>query len=282
MVPGVGTRKAIISLTLLTAAVAGLAWLYFLRSGEPVYQGKPLTVWLQQFGTNHWSAGHGGDLDRQAEAALQHIGTNAVPIYLQMMTAKESPLRVKVLTLIPKPWLARFHVSGVDEYRNQINSRNHLGTFGFVALGAQAKPFVPALMALNSDEDQGTRYYAVFTLRCLGPMANAALPVMLACLKDPQPSVRVEAAKFFGEIQQQPEQSVRVLMDFIEQYRTDRIHWFPSYDAIRSLAKFGAQAKPAVPMLIGLLNDPQQGIRDAATNALRDIDPDAAAKAGVQ
>jgi len=35
-------------------------------------------------------------------------------------------------------------------------------------------------------------------------------------------------------------------------------------------------------MLIGLLNDSQEGIREAATNALRDIDPDAAAKAGVK
>jgi HEAT repeat protein len=105
---------------------------------------------------------------------------------------------------------------------------------------------------------------------------------MIECLKDPDVTIRGEAATGLGEIHQQPERSVSILMDFIEKYRTDRIHWFPSYDAITSLPKFGAQAKPAVPILIGLLNDPQQGIREAATNALKNIDPEAAAKAGVK
>jgi HEAT repeat protein len=108
------------------------------------------------------------------------------------------------------------------------------------------------------------------------------MPEFIDCLKDPDASIRGEAATGLGEVHQEPERSVRILMDFIEKYRAERINWFPSYDAIRSLAKFGAQARPAVPMLIGLFNDSQQGIREAATNALREIDPDAAAKAGVK
>jgi hypothetical protein len=276
----VGTRKAKIGWTLLAAAVAGVAF-FFLRSGEPVYQGKPLSSWLEQFGTNDWSGGH-RDLVQQAEAALQHIGTNAEPIYLQMMTVRESPLKVKVLTFLTKPWLARFHFPGVIEYGNQIHFRKALGAYGFVALAAKAKPFVPALMALNSDEDQSTRYFAMFALRCLGPAANAALPEFIECLKDPDGSISCEAAIGLGEIHQEPEKSVRILMDFIEKYHTDRIHWVPSYHAIRSLPKFGAQARPAVPILIRLLDDPQEWLRNAATNALKDIDPDAAAKAGVK
>jgi HEAT repeat protein len=35
-------------------------------------------------------------------------------------------------------------------------------------------------------------------------------------------------------------------------------------------------------LLVELLNDPQQGIREAATNSLREIDSEAAAKAGVK
>jgi hypothetical protein len=286
----VGMRKAIVSLTLLTAAVAGLALLYSLRSGEPVYQGKPLTGWLEQYSTNHWSAGHGGDLDRQAEAALQHIGTNAVPIYLQMMTAKESPLKVKLLTRLPKTWLARFHVPRVDEYQAHIVLGKNLGASGIAVLGAQAKPFIPDLIALTSNEDMITRRLALFALSSLGPAAKAALPEMIKCLKDPDLAIRGEAATGLGEIHQEPERSVRILIDFIEKnhidfiekYHTEEINWFPSSLAIKSLGKFGAQAKPAVPMLIGLLKDSQQYIREAATNALRDIDPDAAAKAGVQ
>jgi hypothetical protein len=275
-----GIRKGTASLILLAAAGAGLVF-YLLRPGEPVYQGKPLRAWLEQFGTNHWSAGH-VELDQQAEAAIQHIGTNAAPIYLQLMASRESPLAVKLLTLASQPWLARFHVQGVAEYRKKLDMRKSLGAYGFIALGAKARPFVPALIALNSDKDQRTRYLAVFALRCLGPAASEALPEMIECLKDPDFTIRCEAATGVGEIHQEPERSVPILMGFIEKYRTDRIHWFPSYDAIRSLSKFGVQAKPAVPMLIGLLSDPQQGIREAATNTLRNIDPDAAAKSGVK
>jgi hypothetical protein len=275
-------RKTIVSLTGLAAAVAGLAFVYFLLPSEPVYQGKPLTRWLEQFGTNHWSAGHGGDSDRQAEAALQHIGTNAAPIYLQMMTAKESSLKVKWLTLVQKPWLAPFHIPSVVEYRNQVYLRNSLGAFGFVALGEKAKPFVPALIAFAGDEDRIKRRVAVSALGQLGPTASAAWPVMVKYLNDPDETVRALAAMGLGEIHQEPEKSIRILMDFIEQYRTDRNYRFTSQDAILSLGKFGPQAKPAIPMLIGLLRDPQEYIRDAATNALKEIDPDAAAKAGVQ
>jgi hypothetical protein len=281
MVLRMGTRNRRLILILLAAA-AGLVFFYSSRLNEPVYQGKSLTAWLAQFGTNHWSAGFHGDLDRQAEAAIQQIGTNAVPFYLQLMTTRESPIKVKWLALAPKPWLARFHIPGVFEYRNELYMRKCLGAWGFVALGAKAKPWVPALLALNSDKDQNTRYLAVFALRCLGPAAGEALPKMILLLKDPDLIIRGEAAMALGEIHQEPERSIPILMDFIEKYHADRSDWPPSYHAIRSLAKFGAQAKPAVPMLIGLLSDGEQAIREAATNALREIDPAAAAEAGVK
>jgi hypothetical protein len=206
MMSGVGTRKTIVGLTVLTAAVAGFAFLYSRWSGEPVYQGKPLRSWLEQFGTNHWTgAGHDGDLDRHAEAALQHLGTNAVPIYLEMMTARESPLKVKLLALAQKPWLKLFHVPSVVEYRNQVYYRNSLGACGFVALGAEAKPFVHALIAITSDEDPLRRRLAVSALGQLGPTASAAWPVMVKCLNDSNETVRALAAMGLGEIHQEPE-----------------------------------------------------------------------------
>jgi len=282
MMSRVGTRKTSACLILLAASVAGVVFYYSLPSVEPAYQGKALRSWLEQFGTNHWAPGHGGNLDRQAETALQHFGTNAVPIYLQMMTTRESPLKVKLLTLGEKPWLDAFHFPSVAQYRKQLDLRKTLGAYGFIALGEKAKPCIPALIALNNDNDQRTRYLAIFALRCLAPIASEALPEMIACLNDPDFTIRSEAAMALGDVHQEPEKLVRILMDFLEKYRADRINWFPSYDAIRSLAKFGTQAKSAVPLLVELLNDPQQGIREAATNSLREIDSEAAAKAGVK
>ncbi len=64
-------------------------------------------------------------LDKQAGAAIRQIGTNAIPLYLEMMATRESPLKLKLMALIPR-WLARFHsrrfvglreLNGVYDYR---------------------------------------------------------------------------------------------------------------------------------------------------------------------
>jgi HEAT repeats len=51
---------------------------------------------------------------------------------------------------------------------------------------------------------------------------------------------------------------------------------------IRCLGFVGAAAKDAVPVLIKALKDGNQDVHDSATNALKQIDAQAAAKAGVQ
>jgi hypothetical protein len=146
--------------------------------GEPVSQGKPLGVWLVQYGTNHWSAGRDGPLDKQAETAIRQIGAQAMPICLRRMRTKKSPLKLKLMALLPKPCLARFHWRDVYDYRIQ-------GAYGLIALGEDAKPSVPHLIALLNDQDPDVRYPAVFALRSLGPVAGDAMLALIGCLKDP-------------------------------------------------------------------------------------------------
>jgi len=47
------------------------------------------------------------------------------------------------------------------------------------------------------------------------------------------------------------------------------------YLALSSLARFEKEARPAVTAIVALLADPEEGIREAATNALRQIAPEA-------
>jgi HEAT repeat protein len=51
---------------------------------------------------------------------------------------------------------------------------------------------------------------------------------------------------------------------------------------ISALGEFGDRAKPAAPILQHFLNDEDHFVRKEATNALKKIDPEAAAKAGVK
>jgi hypothetical protein len=115
-------RKGLAVCILLAAVIIGLALFYFLQPREPVYQGKPRTAWLEQFGTNYEGGGIRGesDLKRQAETAIRQIGTNGAPFYLQLMTTHDSRVKVKLLRMAQKPWLARFHFPQVADYRQAL------------------------------------------------------------------------------------------------------------------------------------------------------------------
>jgi len=54
------------------------------------------------------------------------------------------------------------------------------------------------------------------------------------------------------------------------------------YEAISGFTCLGSQARSAVPELIKLLADPSKDIKNDAATALKKIDPEAAAKAGVK
>jgi hypothetical protein len=168
-------RRAKVVTGVFASLLIVLIWLGLSARREPVYQAKPLSSWLQQYGTNHW-ASRNTALDIQAENAIRQIGTNATPFLLKMMAATESPVRVKILTNLPKSWLTRFHLSDANAYRHQLAEKRRRGAWGFVALGLDAKPAVPELIALLHAKDSDVRYVSVFAVRCLGPVARDALP----------------------------------------------------------------------------------------------------------
>ena len=52
-----------IVLAVVLVILAGLITWQLQREREPVYEGKPLTAWLEQYGTNHWSNRKAGELE---------------------------------------------------------------------------------------------------------------------------------------------------------------------------------------------------------------------------
>jgi len=268
-------KRVQIALAVLLGAILGvLVWQIF-RFREPVYQGKRLSVWLEQYGTNHWSAGQSGDLDKQAEIAIRQIGTNAIPLYLGMMTTTEWPLKIKLMAHIPRQLLAGFYTRSVYEYRI-------LCADGLIALGEEAKSAVPALINLLNHRDPDLRYPAVFALRSLGPVASDALPSVIAHLKDADFSVQSDAILGLGEIHQDPQRVIPILVEFLSKPQNPQHSAVIRDSAIWSLRQFGAQAKPALPTLLRLLNDADTHFRSEVTNTLLVIDREAAARAGVR
>ncbi len=266
-------KRHILQAGLVIAVVCGLVGLA-LRPREPRYEGKTLSIWLDQYGSNHWMH-HDGDLDKEAQAALQHMGTNAAPNLLKMMSSRESSFKTNVLGRVPQSWLVLLHLPTVNEYQNQVGECRRRGAFGFSALGPDAKPFIPALVRLLQDTNYDVRYVAVFALRCLGPVAREALPSLIKCLDDPEFTVRDDAVMSLGIIHEDPEHVVPLLRSFIEKNRGSVIL---CQDAMQALGSFGKEAASAAPVLLPFLNDKDSNTRSRATNTLKAIDPEAAAK----
>jgi HEAT repeat protein len=114
-----------------------------------------------------------------------------------------------------------------------------------IALRDEATPALPALAALMDSDSEDITLRAM--IATLGTGTNA-IPCLLKGLTNQFPDVRSEAAHFIAE-------------------------WG---------AQFPDQQKLAVPSMIRLLSDPDENVRKNATNDLMEVDPQAAAKAGIK
>ena len=81
-------KRVQVALAFVLVATAGVIVWQGLREREPVYQGKPLSVWLQRYNT------HGSFIglrpEPMADEAVRQIGTNAIPTLLHMLRAHDS------------------------------------------------------------------------------------------------------------------------------------------------------------------------------------------------
>jgi HEAT repeat protein len=114
-----------------------------------------------------------------------------------------------------------------------------------IALRNDAKPALPALAALMDSDSEDIALRAM--IATLGTGTNA-FPCLLKGFTSRFSVVRSEAAHFIAE-------------------------WG---------APFPEQQKQAVPCIIRLLEDPDEQVRTSATNDLQELDPQAAAKAGIK
>lgn len=117
---------------------------------------------------------------------------------------------------------------------------------GLMALGELARPALPRLSQLMDADNEGLALHAMIAGIATG---TDAIPCLMKGLTNQFPDVRSQAAGFLAG-------------DWISQYPEAR--------------------KQFVPCLVNLLNDPVESVRMNAANALEQLDPQAAAKAGIK
>ena len=289
-------RVQIAVAVLFVALVSAIVW-DGLRSHErePVYQGKRLSVWLKSFDLS--TPKEEADL---AADAVRHIGTNALPVLLEMICSKDRDSRWESLLawinhrqslvhLPVQPGLARrtraasaFHALGASAKSavpalNQAlfnNPDNTEASLALVVIGPEA---MPSVMQGTTNNDPRIRAAAVRTLGGMSFDADAVVPVLIKSLKDDSGEVRFSAAFSLGEFPQESAAIVPALTESLAD-RDDKVR----RSALYSLGLLGREARMASPLIQHALDDPSKSVRFAAAKALKNIDPEAAAKAGVE
>jgi hypothetical protein len=141
----------------------------------------------------------------------------------------------------------------------------------------------PLIGALSSHDVQ-TWTLAASALGQIGPAARAAIPILETRLRDKDPNMRVMAAGVIGKLGGDPNKFLPVVIQSLPEMDSLTM-LFP----LDILVRYKDHAEAAVPILIGILtntpnstNPTNSVLRYEVMNALRQIDPEALAKAGAE
>jgi len=236
------TRRRVIVVVGACVVAGILAVTLWPGDREPSYQGKKLSEWLEMYsGAMH--AGFEKSPGRlEAEDAVRHIGTNAIPLLLEWVRYEPPAWRDQVWRKmrlgrrLETDFVAR-HVLGKEFFHSE------LAQYGFAILGPEAECAVPELTKLVCyGASPNIAGKAAFALGSMG--LPGVLPlVSVATNRGLFLSTRLTALEAVGLA-----------------FSADLRPLDPS--------------KASVPALLSMLRDADYGLRLAATNALLRIAPE--------
>jgi len=281
---------------LLTAVLLALtAWVLWqsVRPREPLYNGKTIRVWVEQFGYNE-----AGDPAKWAEALtnLVQIGTNALPCILELAATHDSGFkRAASAVHLPGALLERLALkTGYDRWLAASLDLPRVARKAFETMGPDARVAKPALVHLFQAAQNPQSRIAVIRMLMsfydwhLEDDAQSTLPALAESLKDPSRLVRETAYEAIGLISSgdPPEVPEPAAIKHYEEFQTRsaklllpvliRLLGDPNADCelvLKTLGDLGPLASEAVPAVRPLLQSSDKAIRMAAANALDHIEP---------
>jgi len=255
----------------LVVVLIGVAILRMLLPQEPAYEGKTLSVWLDD--CFRVQEARSDARCKAGEKAIRAIGTNALPILLEMARARDSALKCKLTQVVFRESKGSIRLHNDWEYHRKA-------VIGFGVLGAAAAPCVPSLASLLSDNDPVLRYVSGCCLGLIGPAAQKVVPALIQCLGESDFYVSRTATWALGQIHAEPALTVPALLRCLDtQTARGRMKGNGIQDTIDALYHFGPEAKLAV---LRRLNEMNAEDREGALNAIKRIESEASAKASVR
>jgi len=119
-----------------------------------------------------------------------------------------------------------------------------------VLAGRVGDAALPLLIAALKDTNQEYRVWAMYTIGRFGDYARPAVDPLVALLKSKQKTDRIVAAETLGRIGPDAAAAVPPLVERLKDRAT-----VECYVAATALGRMGPSAKPAVPLLIDMLKD---------------------------
>jgi len=249
MIWGMGKRrKYVLLLFAIVLAAVGLG-VAFIPSGEPSYGGKRLSEWVELLPADASPNGKS-----EAEGAVRHIGTNALPFLLDWIQVEPSLLRIKFEAPVNK-FLKRINPAWSLSMKKYLRARNAMKALQ--ALGPQAKAVIGELSRLLNDTNAPrTMYRAACAMPYLG---KDALPVMIGALRSQHEVIRRLAASKLEGLGTNARPAVPELIGFLNG-PDEHIAYGASY----ALACCGVEPKLVLPALTNCLHDTRLSIRHSA------------------
>src|SRR5258708_15033334 len=288
---GMGKKLGILLAVLFVALLGGLVWMLS-RPAEPVYQGKSLSAWINEYN------GRPGDTDQAALVAIREMGTNAIPALLKIFKSDDPPFQGMLWALNRRQSLLHFPVSDKPYPRWAASA-------ALYAMGANARPAFPALtnllfhsdtlfnsaapaiplagmgseglpplLAALTNQNAVSRHAAATGLGWARSDLNIVVPALIARLSDRDWWVHCEAALALGHLHAEPGLAVPALMKD-----------YPGNDPklrseiLRAIGRFETNASAAVTKLLQALSHSDPTAVNPAASALQQIHPHAAAHA---
>ena len=227
----------------LAVALAMAHWLLLnVQAKEPSYNGKPLSEWICCA------------LPDEQEEAFMHLGTNCLPIGLDIIGATDNDMKRVARRLESKEFREKAF-SGDGAVITQLRES---ASRVFDTLGTNAVSAIPRLIKILNDNDEETSIYAADALGQVGPRGLIALTNLLASKgKDTRTAVVMAIAQ--GPFD--PNTVTPILAGLLKDKLPD----------VRRFAADGLRRKDpsvAIRLLTSALDDPDLDVKAAAASAL--------------
>lgn len=235
--------------------------------------------WLKrklEDGIQDWANGYNDQVGEYNEIHSRHEWRSEIHVHLTTAADKQAEGGNIIWALGPKA--APAIPALIQLLQNQDETFVSVATYALRGIGTDA---VPPVMALLNSTNRVIRFRAISALELFGPEARIAVPALVQCLASPDPATRDCAVRSLASIKTDAPLVVPAIVRCAE----NDTNYMSRLVCFQALGNFGTNAKPAVPLLVHILEadsrfpspESPAGYRQAwVLGALERIDPETA------